>query len=72
MEALFFPGSCNDGNLWVFFFLFLQQRMCSISGSNYLQGAFQEGDNLSFHLQLIRDQMRWGGGVMEEVAQQVC
>lgn len=32
--------------------------MCSISGSNYLQGAFQEGGNLSFHLQVIRDQIQ--------------
>lgn len=59
---------------WVFF-LFLQW-MCSISGSNYSQGAFQEGGNLSFHLQVIRDQMQVvvgrGGGFMEGDVQQVC
>lgn len=34
--------------------------MRSISGNNYTQGAFQGGGNLSFHLQLIRDQMQGG------------
>lgn len=56
-----------------FFFLFLQQWMCSISGSNYSQGAFQEGSNLSFHLQVIRDQMQVVvGGVHRRDVQQVC
>lgn len=41
------------------------QWMRSISGNNYSQAAFQEGGNLSFHLQ------QDGGGVMEAGAQQV-
>lgn len=64
----------NDGKPRFCFFLFLQQWMCRISGSNYSQGAFQEGGHLSFHLQVIRDQMQVGvgEGFMEEVVQQVC
>lgn len=64
----------NGGNpSFLFFFLFLQQWMCSISGSNYWQGAFQEGSNLSFHLQVIRDKLQVVvGGVHGRDVQQVC
>lgn len=44
-----------------------QQRIHSISGNNYTQAAFQEGGNLSFHLQLNQDQMQDGVGLWKRV-----